>query len=91
MVSGANCRLTEAGSPIEPAKRVNHETIYRAIYAVPKGEPKKELRGSLPQAGGIRRPRSRGEKRGEEFRGITPIDPTAIKASIIAAIDSRSG
>ena len=59
--------------PNEPAKRVSHETIYRAIYALPKGELKKELLGLLRQAGRSRRPRSGGKKRGEVLKDITPI------------------
>jgi len=59
--------------PNELAKRVSHETIYRALYALPKGELKKELLGLLRQAGRCRRPRSGGKKRGEVLKDITPI------------------
>lgn len=58
----------------EPSQRVSHETIYRAIYALPKGELKKELLMLLRQAGRSRRPRSGGKKRGQVLKNITPIE-----------------
>ena len=52
---------------------VSHETIYKAIYALPKGELKKDLISTLRQAHRTRRPRSGGAKRGETLKAITPI------------------
>ena len=49
--------------PDEPEKRVSHETIYNALYVMPKGELRTELLGCLRQASRIRRPRVRGEDR----------------------------
>lgn len=49
--------------PDEPEKRVSHETIYNALYVMPKGELRTELLGCLRQARRIRRPRARGEDR----------------------------
>lgn len=71
--------------PSEPAKRVSHQTIYRAIYVLPKGELKKELLGLLRQAGRSRRPRSGGKKRGEVLKDFTPNQarPAAVEACLI--------
>jgi transposase, IS30 family len=49
--------------PDDPKRTVCHETIYSAIYVLPRGELRRELIGSLRQARGKRRPRSRGEDR----------------------------
>jgi transposase, IS30 family len=52
-----------AEHPDDPAKRVCHETIYTAIYAMPKGDLKTEVVACLRQRTGKRRPRSRGKDR----------------------------
>ena len=49
--------------PNEPSRYACHETIYSAIYIIPRGELKAELIGHLRQARGKRRPRSRGADR----------------------------
>ena len=71
--------------PDEPAKRVSHETIYCALYALPKGALKKELLALLRQAGRSRRPRSGGKKRGEVLKDITPITarPAEVETRVI--------
>jgi transposase, IS30 family len=57
-------RLKEA-YPDDPSKRACHETIYTAIYCMPKGDLKLELVARLRQRYAKRRPRSRGENRGK--------------------------
>jgi transposase, IS30 family len=64
----AVCLTRDASYP-----SVSHETIYKAIYALPKGELKSELIRLLRQAHKTRRPRSGGTKRGEVLKNITPI------------------
>ena len=49
--------------PDEPQRSVSHETIYNCIYAMPKGELRKDLIASLRRAKSKRMPRSRGEDR----------------------------
>lgn len=49
--------------PDEPALNASHETIYRAIYAAPRGELRRELVSLLRQGRGARRPRTRGQDR----------------------------
>ena len=53
-------------NPNDHSKQVSHETIYVALYALPKGELRQELIESLRQRKQSRRPRSRGnERRGQ--------------------------
>ena len=54
-------------------KRVSHETIYNALYVMPKGELRTELLGCLRQARRIRRPRSRGEDRRGQIQDMTSL------------------
>ena len=46
-----------------PSLRVSHETIYTAIYAMPRGELRTEVIGWLRFGHAKRRPRARGEDR----------------------------
>jgi IS30 family transposase len=55
-------------NPDEPTLRVSHETIYTALYAMPRGELRTDLIACLRQARKSRRPRARGEDR----RGMIP-------------------
>lgn len=57
-------KLKEA-HPDDPTKRACHETIYTAIYCMPKGDLKTELITFLRQNSAKRRPRSRGDNRGK--------------------------
>jgi transposase, IS30 family len=55
---------------MEPATRpgtVCHETIYTALYALPRGELRRELLSALRQGHQNRRPRSRGTDRRQGF------------------------
>lgn len=47
--------------PDEPQRLVSHETIYRYIYAQPRGELRKTLIAALRQAHKTRLPRTRGQ------------------------------
>ena len=49
--------------PDEPQRTVSHETIYTCIYAMPRGELRKDLIACLRRAKSKRMPRSRGEDR----------------------------
>jgi IS30 family transposase len=49
--------------PETPTLQVSHETIYTAIYAMPRGELRKEVIGWLRFGHNKRRPRARGEDR----------------------------
>jgi IS30 family transposase len=49
--------------PMTPSLQVSHETIYTAIYALPRGELRTEVIGWLRFGHAKRRPRARGEDR----------------------------
>ena len=49
--------------PDTPSLQVSHETIYTAIYAMPRGELRTEVIGWLRFGRAKRRPRARGEDR----------------------------
>lgn len=49
--------------PETPQMQISHETIYTAIYAMPRGELRTEVIGWLRQGHAKRRPRARGEDR----------------------------
>jgi IS30 family transposase len=55
--------ILAAVHPETPALRVSHETIYTAIYAMPRGELRTEVIGWLRFGHIKRRPRARGEDR----------------------------
>ena len=48
---------------MDQSKTVSHETIYQAIYVLPRGELRKELIGLLRQGRKLRRPRGQGKDR----------------------------
>jgi IS30 family transposase len=49
--------------PGDTERNISHETIYTAIYAMPRGDLRTEVIGLLRQSRRVRRPRSRGEDR----------------------------
>ena len=59
--------------PDDPAQRVSHETVYLALYALPRGELRQDLLGRLRQARKARRPRGRGADRRGGLPDMTPI------------------
>jgi len=71
--------------PDEPEKRVSHETIYNALYVMPKGELRTELLGCLRQARRIRRPRARGEDRRGQIQDMVSLHvrPPAVEDRLI--------
>ena len=71
--------------PMDSRECVSDTTIYQAIYALPKGELKKDLLGCLRQAGRSRRPGSGGQKRSEVLKNITPIQarPSEVEERLI--------
>jgi transposase, IS30 family len=59
-------RLRRMDAETKPGT-VCHETIYTALYALPRGELRRELLGHLRQGRQNRRPRSRGTDRRQGF------------------------
>jgi IS30 family transposase len=63
----------ERMNPDDPSKQVSHETIYAALYSLPKGELRKELIESLRQRKQSRHPRSRGNDRRGQIPNMVSI------------------
>lgn len=59
--------------PGQPQLQASHETIYTAIYAMPKGDLRRELTVMLRQARAARRPPSRGQGRRGSLQDILSI------------------
>ncbi|NTU41919.1 MAG: IS30 family transposase [Nitrospirales bacterium] len=66
--------------PGDKERTVSHETIYNAIYIMPRGELRKELISCLRQAKGKRRPRSRGADRRGQIPDMASIDIRPVEA-----------
>ncbi|MDQ7058565.1 MAG: IS30 family transposase [Ghiorsea sp.] len=71
--------------PDDKTMQVSHETIYRAIYAIPRGALRKELIACLRQSRKSRRPRTRGEDRRGKIPNMVSIHdrPLEIEERII--------
>jgi IS30 family transposase len=61
--------------------RISHETIYTAIYAMPRGELRTEVIGLLRKSHKSRRPRARGEDRRGLIPNMTSIDERPVEVS----------
>jgi IS30 family transposase len=69
--------------PSDPdALRVSHETIYCAIYAMPRGQLRTELVSLLRKSHKTRMPRARGSPR---FTGMQDMTPIALRPPEVAA------
>ena len=71
--------------PDDPAWHVSHETIYCALYALPRGELRSELIAQLRFAHKARLPRSRGKDRRGQLPNMTSIHlrPIEVAARIV--------
>jgi transposase, IS30 family len=58
---------------MQGAEQVSHETIYQAIYILPRGELRKEIIGLLRQGRKLRRPRSQGKDRRGGLVGMVSV------------------
>jgi IS30 family transposase len=67
------------------AARISHETIYTALYAMPRGELRRQILELLPRGHKSRRPRSAGTDRRGLMPGATSIDerPTDINERLV--------
>ena len=59
--------------PDDMSQRVSHETIYAALYVLPRGELRRQLLALLRQGRKIRRPRARGQDRRGQIPNMTSI------------------
>ncbi len=71
--------------PGQTDRNVSHETIYTAIYAMPRGELRTEVIGLLRQARRARKPRARGEDRRGQIPDMVSIHvrPPEIEERVI--------
>jgi transposase, IS30 family len=67
--------------PDDMAKRVSHETIYAALYVLPRGELRKELLTYLRQHRKNRRPRTRGVDRRGQIPNMVSIDDRPLEVA----------
>ncbi len=77
-------RLSAAGARTQELQ-VSHETIYCAIYAMPRGTLRSDLISLLRQHHKARMPRARGQARCQAVQDITPIAlrPPEVAARIV--------
>lgn len=68
-VSGILSRL----HPDTPALNLSHESLYTAIYAMPRGELRRDIIALMRQGRAARRPRSRGKDRRGQIIAMVPI------------------
>lgn len=61
--------------------RISHESIYTALYAMPRGELRAQILALLPRGHKSRRPRSAGTDRRGLIPGDTRIDERPIEVS----------
>ena len=61
--------------------RISHETIYNAIYAMPRGELRTEVIELLRKSHKTRRPRARGEDRRGLIPNMTSIDERPLEVA----------
>jgi transposase, IS30 family len=71
-LSPRQCCLTLSCMP--EVIRLSHETIYTALYLLPRGELRAEVLALLRQSRAKRRPRSRGEERSRRIIDMTSIE-----------------
>ena len=71
--------------PDTPALQVSHETLYTAIYAMPRGALRTEVSGWLRLGHATRRPRARGADRRGRIPGLVRIHdrPPEVEARLI--------
>jgi transposase, IS30 family len=84
-IAGRLALMPSTSEPDEPPARVSHETIYCAIYAMPRGALRSELIALLRQSHKTRMPRARGTPRFTGMQGMTPIclRPPEVAARIV--------
>lgn len=66
--------------PDDPSQRVSHETIYSAIYLMPRGELRSEIIAALRQSHAKRIPRARGTARKGNIANLVPLSERPAEA-----------
>ena len=70
---------------MEPPQRISHESIYTALYAMPKGKLRAELIALLRKRHKRRRPRTTGQDRRGLIIGMTSIEerPVSVEERLV--------
>ncbi|MEO6016043.1 MAG: IS30 family transposase [Polaromonas sp.] len=78
-------QVSDTLARMEPAQRISHETIYTALYAMPKGELRAEVLGLLRQHRKARRSRAGGQDRRPLIIGMTSIEerPVSVEDRLV--------
>lgn len=66
-------RTLKRMNPNDPDRQISHESIYTALYVMPRGTLKKELIACSRQGNGKRRSRSRGRDRRQQIPDLVSI------------------
>jgi IS30 family transposase len=66
--------------PDDPTQRVSHETIYSAVYMVPRGELRSQIIAALRQSHAKRLPRARGKPRKGNIADLVPLSERPAQA-----------
>ena len=66
--------------PDDPSQRVSHETIYSAIYLMPRGELRSEIIATLRHSHAKRLPRARGTSRNTNIANLVPLSERPAEA-----------
>ena len=66
--------------PEDPTQCVSHETIYSAVYMVPRGELRSQIIGALRQSHAKRLPRARGTARKGNIADLVPLSERPVEA-----------
>ncbi len=84
-IAGRLTRMPPTAADHPDALHVSHETIYCAIYAMPRGALRTELVGLLRKSHKTRMPRARGSARFTGMQNMTPITlrPPEVAARIV--------
>jgi IS30 family transposase len=67
-------------NPTDTALHISHESIYQAIYLVPRGELRTQIIDALRHNKGKRMPRARGTSRKGNIANMTPLSERPVQA-----------
>jgi IS30 family transposase len=66
--------------PEQPEQQISHESIYRAIYVMPRGELRTQITSALRQSRQKRMPRARGVARKNNIANLVPLSQRPAEA-----------
>jgi IS30 family transposase len=66
--------------PEQPEQQISHETIYKTIYLMPRGELRTQITSALRQSRAKRMPRARGVARKSNIANLVPLSQRPAEA-----------